>query len=61
MTEKKANLRTLSVWAGEEKKDGWQRATQVPVVHSVSYGYDDINIFVIIPILSTWLNPPHFK
>jgi cystathionine gamma-synthase len=31
---------TLSVWAGE---DGplWQRSTQVPVVHSVSFGYDD--------------------
>jgi cystathionine gamma-synthase len=33
---------TLSVWAGE---DGplWQRATQVPVVHSVSFGYDDLD------------------
>jgi len=34
---------TLSVWAGEEKKDGWQRSTQVPVVFSVSYGYDDLD------------------
>lgn len=33
---------TLSVWAGEEKKDGWQRSTQVPVVHSVSFGYQDL-------------------
>ncbi len=33
---------TQSVWAGE---DGplWQRATQVPVVHSVSFGYDDLD------------------
>ncbi len=33
---------TLSVWAGE---DGplWQRSTQVPVVHSVSFGYDDLD------------------
>jgi cystathionine gamma-synthase len=43
MAEKKAHKRTLSVWAGEEKKNGWQRATQVPVVHSVSYGYDDMD------------------
>jgi cystathionine gamma-synthase len=32
---------TLSVWAGEESPS-WQRATQVPVVHSVSFGYEDI-------------------
>jgi cystathionine gamma-synthase len=43
MPDKKPHLRTLSVWAGEEKKDGWQRATQVPVVHSVSYGYQDLD------------------
>ncbi|MGW8226411.1 MAG: cystathionine gamma-synthase family protein [Anaerolineales bacterium] len=32
---------TLAVWAGE---DGYllQGATQVPVVHSVSFGYDDV-------------------
>lgn len=43
MTKKKPRLGTLVVWAGEEKRDGWQRATQVPVVHSVSYGYDDLD------------------
>jgi len=43
MPDKKPHLRTLSVWAGEEKKGGWQRATQVPVVHSVSYGYRDLD------------------
>ncbi|MBW2436785.1 MAG: cystathionine gamma-synthase family protein [Desulfobacterales bacterium] len=32
---------TLAVWAGE---DGplWENATQVPVVHSVSFGYTDL-------------------
>ncbi len=35
------SLSTLSVWAGEEAAS-WQRATQVPVVHSVSFGYEDI-------------------
>lgn len=34
---------TLSVWAGEEAKDFWQRATQTPVVHSVSFGYQDVD------------------
>jgi cystathionine gamma-synthase len=34
---------TLSVWAGEESKDLWQRATQVPVVHSVSFGYRNVD------------------
>lgn len=34
---------TLSVWAGEENKDFWQNATQVPVVHSVSFGYPDVD------------------
>ena len=33
---------TLSVWAGEDSQL-WQRATQVPVVHSVSFGYDDLD------------------
>ncbi|MBZ0302094.1 MAG: cystathionine gamma-synthase family protein, partial [Anaerolineae bacterium] len=34
---------TRAVWAGEDKKDFWQRATQVPVVHSVSFGYGDVD------------------
>jgi cystathionine gamma-synthase len=33
---------TLSVWAGEEK-NLWQGATQVPVVHSVAFGYRDVD------------------
>ena len=32
---------TRSVWAGEEKHNWWG-ATQVPVVHSVAYGYPDV-------------------
>jgi cystathionine gamma-synthase len=42
MTDQKNHLATLAVWAGEEQKDGWQRATQTPVVHSVSFGYKDV-------------------
>jgi cystathionine gamma-synthase len=33
---------TLSVWAGEDGPH-WQRATQVPLVHSVSFGYGDLD------------------
>ncbi len=40
---RKPDPATLSVWAGEENKDGWQRSTQVPVVHSVSFGYKDLD------------------
>ena len=31
---------TLAVWAGEQGPF-WEQATQVPVVHSVSFGYAD--------------------
>ena len=43
MSEKKPTLGTLSVWGGEENKDFWQRSTQLPVVHSVSFGYGDVD------------------
>ncbi|MEN8171372.1 MAG: cystathionine gamma-synthase family protein [Chloroflexota bacterium] len=43
MDTRKPHLGTLSVWAGEGNKDGWLRATQVPVVNSVSYGYNDLD------------------
>jgi cystathionine gamma-synthase len=33
---------TLAVWAGEEGPF-WKGSTQVPVVHSVSFGYDDVD------------------
>ena len=35
-------LGTLAVWAGENGPF-WERSTQVPVVHSVSFGYDDMD------------------
>jgi cystathionine gamma-synthase len=35
-------LGTLSVWAGEQSPH-WMGATQVPVVHSVSFGYNDVD------------------
>src|SRR5881394_3396362 len=34
---------TRAVWAGEEQHDFWERSTQVPLVHSVSFGYPDVD------------------
>lgn len=36
---------TLSIWGGEQDYELYERSTQVPVVHSVSYGYEDIDIW----------------
>ena len=41
MTKNDPQIGTLAVWAGEEEYL-LQGATQVPVVHSVSFGYDDV-------------------
>jgi cystathionine gamma-synthase len=41
MNKKHPSPGTLAVWAGEDEYL-LQGATQVPVVHSVSYGYDDV-------------------
>src|SRR5208337_2179908 len=35
-------LGTLSVWAGEQNVH-WMGSTQVPVAHSVSFGYQDVD------------------
>jgi hypothetical protein len=35
---------TLCVWGGEEQRAFWAGATQVPVVHSVSFGYHDLDL-----------------
>ena len=34
---------TLSIWGGEQEHELYERSTQVPVVHSVSYTYKDID------------------
>ena len=44
MTVKKsAGQSTLSIWGGEQEHELYERSTQVPVVHSVSYTYKDID------------------
>ena len=39
---KKTNIGTRAIWAGEKDSLAFG-ATQVPVVHSVSFGYDDMD------------------
>jgi cystathionine gamma-synthase len=41
---------TLAVWAGEEHKGFWERSTQVPVVHSVSFGYQDVDEWMAVAL-----------
>ena len=43
MKKAKPSLATLAVWGGEQEHAPYERATQVPVVHSVSFGYDDVD------------------
>jgi cystathionine gamma-synthase len=38
---------TTAVWAGEAAA-GWQGATQVPIVRSVGFGYDDIDTWMAV-------------
>ena len=38
---------TLSVWGGEPD-EMWERSTQVPVVHSVSFGYKDLDEWLAV-------------
>jgi cystathionine gamma-synthase len=51
MTEKSGvHQGTLAVWAGEESRDFWEHATQVPVVHSVSFGYRDVDEWMAVAL-----------
>jgi len=40
--EREIGIGTRAVWGGEEDLS-WQGATQVPVVHSVTFGFDDLD------------------
>lgn len=39
MTERVPDRASLAVWAGEEGRDRWEGATQVPLVQSIAFGY----------------------
>jgi len=41
---------TASVWAGEQSHAPFERSTQIPVVHSVSFGYDDIDTWQAVSL-----------
>jgi cystathionine gamma-synthase len=43
MTDDRSRNSTLAVWGGETAHARFERSTQVPVVHSISFGYDDID------------------
>jgi cystathionine gamma-synthase len=34
-----AHKDTIAVWGGEHEHIGYERSTQVPVVHGISFGY----------------------
>lgn len=42
---------TLAIWGGEMGQDFWQRSTQVPVVHSVSFGDDQLDEWQALSVL----------
>jgi cystathionine gamma-synthase len=41
---------TIAVWGGETEHEPYERATQVPVVHSVSFGYRDIDTWQAVAL-----------
>jgi cystathionine gamma-synthase len=43
-----ASLATQAVWAGESRREFWGNATQVPVTHSASFGYPDLDEWLAV-------------
>src|ERR1700674_2158663 len=41
---------TISIWGGEQGHARYERATQVPVVHSVSFGYEEIETWLAVAL-----------
>lgn len=41
---------TIAVWGGEREHEPYERATQVPVVHSVSFGYRDLDTWLAVAL-----------
>ncbi len=41
---------TIAVWGGETDHEPYERATQVPVVHSVSFGYRDLDTWQAVAL-----------
>ena len=43
LDKKQIGKSTQSIWSGEQEHELYERSTQVPVVHSVSFAYKDID------------------
>jgi cystathionine gamma-synthase len=41
---------TIAIWGGEQEHEPYERATQVPVVHSVSFGYQDYDTWLAVAL-----------
>jgi len=50
MSAERPKPATLAVWGGETSHEPYERATQVPVVHSVSFGYHDIDTWQAVAL-----------
>jgi cystathionine gamma-synthase len=48
MSETKPSASTLSVWGGEQDRESWGHATQVPLVQSASFGYPDLDEWLAV-------------
>jgi cystathionine gamma-synthase len=50
MTAGSPKKSTIAVWGGETDHQSYERATQVPVVHSVSFGYHDLDTWQAVAL-----------
>lgn len=48
--KKQITQATQAIWSGEIDRTMWERCTQVPVVHSVSFGYQDIDSWLDVAL-----------
>jgi cystathionine gamma-synthase len=48
--KKQITQATKTIWSGEKDRTMWERCTQVPVVHSVSFGYQDIDSWLDVAL-----------
>lgn len=47
---KQISQATQTIWSGEKDRTMWEGCTQVPVVHSVSFGYQDIDSWLDVAL-----------
>ena len=61
--KKEIGQSTKSIWGGEQEHELFERSTQVPVVHSVSFGYKDIDTWhkAALGIVNGHIYSPYIK